>query len=318
MPSKFIGDWVGSGNGPTFGQLHVRIKGSSTSLYGYALTNALDGDSEVIEVKGSESDENKAIVELVNYVSDGWRNIPPRHAQITLSINSDGDIIEGVWATDLGNHGDVHLRKAIGWEKLPLIFPLCLHKVYRRLKKYVLSRFRYLYLFSVVVLALLSIFGHLNSKINTNETIIILLPLVFMFSDKLRRFVNFMGLSKVGPVEFQDQVKPTGEFNFPKLVAALHGEFGDKTALFSALIEFFVPRTKNLLRMIVSVEKPINITEFNSYCVKLGIPADNIQATLEALVQTGCVLVSENGEITPQDTAKEFLVFEYRLSQIHS
>lgn len=316
MSSSFIGDWIGSGNGPTFGRLHVRIEGTSESLYGFALSSALDGESEVIEVTGKESGENRAVVELVNYVSDGWRNTPPQHAQITLSVNPDENSIKGTWATDLGNHGEVHLRKAVGWENILLRIPLSLHKIYRKLKKYLFSRFRYYYFFSVVALALLSIFGYLTQKISTNETVIILLPLVFMFSDKLQNFVKYMALRKVGPIEFQDQAKPIEGLNLPRLVSALHGEFGERTALFSAITEFFVPRTKYLLRIIVSVEKSISINEFNSYCAKIGISTDNVQATLDALIQTGCISVSENGEITPQDTAREFLDFENRLSQI--
>ena len=317
MSSQFIGDWVGSGEGKIFARVHVRIKGPANALSGYAIIKALDGEGEIIEIEGKENEEKKATFELINYVSDGPKTIPPSNAQIILAFHPDGDQLEGNWVTDLGNHGKVRLRKSVGWDKLPLRIPLFIHKAYRKFKKFLLRQFRYAYFFSVVALAFLSILGHFESKISTNETIILLFPLVFLFSDKLREFVIFMAFRKVGPVEFQEQGKPTKEFNLPKLVAALHSEFGDRTALFSALTEFFVPRTKNLLRVIVSIEKPININEFNALCKKLSIASDNIQVTLEALVQADCLLITENGKIEVQDVAKQFLLFEQRLSQMH-
>lgn len=316
MHSYFKGDWSGYGESKTLARVHVRILQTPEGLRGYALSKSLDGEVEIIEVEGKEEMESKAVFDLVGYLSDGLGSIPPRNAQFVVIAKPATKQIEGSFVTDAGTHGNIRFRKASRWGKIQLSIPLSVHKLYRLIKKYVRWRFRTAYFAFVVVLAVLSVTGKLPSKISTMEVVVLLVPLIFLFSDKLREMIQATAVRKIGPVEFQEQAKPLPQFNLPQLVRVLHDEYGDNVPLFSALTEFLVPRTKNLLRRIVSLNRSLTLSEFNALAKKIGVPDQNLDATFEALVRSGCITINDKGELLVQEVGKQFLRFETHLAQI--
>lgn len=316
MHSYFKGDWSGYGEGKTLARVHVRILQTPEGLRGYALSKALDGEVEIIEVEGKEETESKAVFGLVGYLSDGFGSIPPRNAQFVVTAKPATKQIEGSFVTE-GTHGNIRFRKASRWGKIQLSIPLSVHKLYRLIKKYVRWRFRTAYFAFVVVLAVLSVTGKLPSKISTMEVVVLLVPLIFLFSDKLRDLIQATAVRKIGPVEFQEQAKPSSKLNIPQLVQVLHDEFGDKMPQFFVLTELLVSRTKNLLRLIVSLDRSLTLSEFNALAKKIGVPDQNLGATLEVLKRSGCITISDKGELSVQEVGKQFLHFESRLAQIY-
>ena len=318
MHSYFKGDWSGYGeSATTLAWFHVRILQTPEGLRGYALSKALDGEGEIIEVEGTEETESKATFDLVGYLSDGLGSIPPRNAQFVVVAKPDIKQIEGYFATDAGTHGNIRFREASRWGKIQLSIPLSVHKIYRLIKKFVRCRFRIAYFAFVVVLAVLSVSGKLPSKIGTMEVVVLLVPLIFLFSDKLRELIQATAVRKIGPVEFQEQAKPSPQLNIRHLGQVLHDEFGDKVPLFSVLTELLVSRTKNLLRLIVSLDRSLTRSEFNALAKKIGVPDQNLGATLEVLKRSGCITISDKGELLVQEVGKQFLHFESRLAQIY-
>lgn len=318
MTMNFNGDWSGYGEGVTVSGIHVRIKESDEGLKIYALAKTLDAENEVIEFDGRLESKIKANLELLSYVSDNPENIPPRNVHVTLEAKPDTEQLEGKFATDIGTHGTVRLRKARRWGRFLLSIPFVFHRAYRHLKRFTHKRFRYGYFSLVITLSVLSVLGMIPSKMSAVEAIVLLVPLLFMFSDSIRQIITAMAVRKFGPVEFQEQAKPSPELNLPQLVTALHGEFGDKVTLFSALTEFLVPKTKSLLRLIISLNRNISMSEFNALAKKLGVPDENLTPTLQALVSGECISVNELGEVVVKDAGKQFLDFEVRLSQIYA
>jgi len=317
MSANFKGDWSGYGEGATVASVHVRIRESDNGLRVYALAKGLDDEGEVIEFEGSLESETKATFELVNYVSDNPKTIPPRNAHVVIVSKPDIGQLEGQFTTDAGAHGTVRLRKARHWGKFLLSIPFVFHKLYRHVKKFIYKQFRNGYFALVITLAVLSVMGVFPEKMSTTEALVLLVPMIFLFSDNIRQIITAMAVRKLGPVEFQDQAKPSPELNIPQLVRTLHGEFGDKLPLLSALAEFFAVRTKNFLRLMVSLNKTLSMSEFNALARKLGVPDNNLAATLQALVSGGCISVNETGEVTVQEIGRQFLNFEARLAQIY-
>ena len=317
MHSYFKGDWSGYSESKTLARVHVRILQTPEGLRGYALSKSLDGEVEIIEVEGKEETESKATFDLVGYLSDGLGSIPPRNAPFVVIAKPATKQIEGSFVTDAGTHGSISFRTASRWGKIQLSIPLSVHKFYRLIKKYVRRRFRTAYFAFVVVLAVLSVTGKLPSKISTMEVVVLLTPLIFLFSDKLREMIQATAVRKIGPVEFQEQAKPPPQFSPRELVQVLHDEFGDKLLLFSELTAFLVSRTKNLLRLIVSLDRSLSLSEFNVLAKKIGVPDHNLGATFESLIQSGCIAINDKGDLSVQEVGKQFLHFESRRTQIY-
>ncbi|MCH7928264.1 MAG: hypothetical protein IID03_09845 [Candidatus Dadabacteria bacterium] len=317
MTTNFIGDWSGYGEGVIIAHVHMRIIEYDGALKVYALTKTLDGEGEVIEFTGTLESDTTANLELVNYVSDNPKEIPPINAHVILEAKPDLEQLEGQFATNAGTHGTVKLRKATRWGRILLNIPFVFHKLYIYVKKFINKQFRHVYFAFVVTLTVLSVTGIFPEKISTTEAIVLLVPLIFLFSENIKQLIEVMAVKKLGPVEFQLQTKPSPELNIPQLVRTFHTEFGEQLPLFSALTEFFVPRTKNLLRQIAYLNRTLSMSEFNALARRLGVPDNNLTATLQALVSGGCISVNETDEVAVQQVGREFLNFETRLAQIY-
>jgi hypothetical protein len=135
-----------------------------------------------------------------------------------------------------------------------------------------------------------------------------------MFSDKIQNLITAMAVRKLGPVEFQEQVKPAARPD--QAVEILQREFPEHLPLFSLLTQAFAPLTKALLRLMIAHDKPLKKTELRDLASKLGIPENNVTATSDALVQSGCIAAGEDGMIRVSEIGRDYLRFESRLEQL--
>jgi hypothetical protein len=271
---------------------------------------------EIIECQGKEESDTKAIFELVEYIADSPQLNPPQQAKIIITYKPEFRRIEAQFATNIGTYGTLTLRRADLGGKLQLSIPGVLQRTYRRIKRYFLYRLRYLYLLFVIALVVASVLGKVSQKPNTVEAIILLVPLFFMFSDRIRDLIAALALRKVGPIEFQEQAKAPVGFTPAQIVTMLSGEFGDRLPLFSGLTQFFVPRTKTILRLMAAYGRALTINEFNDLAKMVGVPEENLAATREALVSSGCVTLGDN-MVTVQPLGLQFLAFEDKLIQLY-
>lgn len=319
MSSPFVGLWSGYGEGASNARVHAQIEEGPNGLTIKALSKASDGEGEIIELEGKEESDGTASFSLTAYVSDSSNTAPPAQVHLVLRRAGRPDQLEGNWATDIGTQGDVRLRRAGSWGRFLLNVPLWLHKSYRLVKRYLRFRFRAAYLVAILGLATASVIGFFEEKISTTEAVILLVPLLFLYSDRLRELIASMAVRKLGPVEFQDQTRPSSDFSLSHLVRVLHGEFGDQLPQFAFLSEFFVQRTKSILRFLASLGRRLTMAEFYAIARNLGVTEEkNLQATLEALLRSGCLALNEKGEISVQELGLSFLRFEDRLGELYS
>lgn len=314
--SKFHGFWSGLGAGAQFAKVHLRVWSDADGLHAYGIARTLTGEVEVLNCIGREESETRAVFDLVDYVTDNPTTNPPSTAQIIATYQEDPELIDITFATDIGTHGLLKLRRAKFAAKIQLRIPSSLQKTYRRLKHYIRFRLRYFYLVFVLYLAVLSIFGRMQVKLTAVEVIVLLFPLIFLFSDRLRELLSTLALRKLGPIEFQEQGSARADISPIDIVNTLSGEFGDKLSLYSTISQYFVLKTKAVLRLMATNEKPITHAEYIRLAKGLGVPDSNLQATLDALEKSGCITIGEDGKLVVQDIGKQFIAYEERLAQL--
>lgn len=314
---NFIGIWAGSGHGAQFGRARIVISavGDLLRVYGYGRTSS--NEVEVFEFEGGVQSETSAVLDLIDYVTDNPNTSPPVKARLSVTYKDAPEQLEVQFATDIGTHGVFWLHRAGGPAKLMLKIPPMLHKQYRRVKLYLRSRFRYFYLAIVLILTLLSILGEIKEKISSVEALLLIVPLIFLFIDRVKGLLATLALRKVGPLEFESQAKTSAHSSPNQIVQKLQAEFGNQVPLFSAIAQWLVPRTKMILRLMAAERRPLTRSEFNKLAISLGVTESDLQPTYEALIQSGCIVVNDNAHIVVQETGNRFLIFESRVAQLY-
>ena len=317
MNREQIGYWVGHGRGAQFARASLRVTVTADRLRAYGFGRTSQGEVEVFEFEGAVESDNRAVLDLVDYVTDNPNTNPPSKAQIIVTYKDEPRQLEVQFATDIGTQGSFWLRPAKLLSLILLSIPMAPHRWYRSLKYYFRLKLRYIYLLLVILLAVLSIFGKTQDKITSVEAVLLLFPLVFLFLDHIKGLIATLALRKVGPVEFQSQESVSRGIAPDQIVNALHSEFGERLSLFSTLIRLLVPRTKALLRLMAADDKPLTVPEFNRMAKGIGVPDSDLQATLEVLIKSGCIVIDEEGKLTVQNVGRQFLLFEIRFNQFY-
>lgn len=310
---SFTGMWSGKSTGSVNANVIMKIEGESDNLAGFALVNGEDGHDDMLEFIGQETEENKAKFELINYISGNINMIMPKKMNITLALSENSNNLEGNWTTEIGTKGTVSFKRANAYWKLYLSLPSVIYLKYLKFKRFLKLNFRGLYLAFVVLIALLSISGITKTKINIIEALILIIPLLYLFSDKLLQLlqqVNSLGLTKLGPLEFREQSKLPSNFEGNKFASQLLEKYGNHAFLYYYLSSFFVVRTKNLLRELSMLTEPLDMNALYELARKQEIPEENIPQTIWALLQTECIKVLEDGHIAATDLGREYLTFQ--------
>ncbi len=156
--------------------------------------------------------------------------------------------------------------------------------------------------FFLLIVATGSLFERV--KLSTLNLILLLLPAPFLFTAQLGKLIDTLRhakLKKFGPFEI-DQTPPS-----PEIVAAASNNNLSAPAAFDALNKFFVPKTKFMLSAISQRGSVTNV-EFVELAKSIGIPFDNLEQTLAALMEVSCVQVQSNS-IKLTDHGRNYLKF---------
>ena len=317
MNSSYHGKWSGIVTGSIDAKIHVRIEGTTDSIRGYCILISKEGHTDIVEFCGKEVNNREAELEITNFTTDGIYVIEPNTGRVTLTVADSSNNLKGSWSTNIGTKGELTLTPTISkWIKIQLSVPVEFHNVYRRLKKWFFMKGRFFYLLFVILIAFSTLLGLTIKDLTTMEAIIFILPLPFLFRKEIKDLLVELGITKAGPFEFKQGGMTVKEKEYIENIKRLQEKFGGNTQLFFHLSKFFVQKTKLLLGNLAALSTPISKEDFFTYARELTIPEENISVTLDALLQTRCLKLDEEGKIHVEDLGREFLSFETIINKV--
>ena len=300
---RFEGIWSGYGQGSNRGKVLVRIKKSANTANGLTAKGILyDEQFGITEawLSGLVSDGDKAEFRLLDV--RGIAPIVPREGGVVLNLKADGSA-EGQWHTNIGTGGAFNIVRATfgatGWH-LRDLFALASF-LWRKCMAPLYGVF-------LVALAVVSIF--FNTNISFPALILLLVPVPFIFRSQLAQLIAFIHMARIkrlGPVEFQLEQSPPD----PDLLALLANPQVHANIFFAQLNQFFVWRTKMLLTVLARRNDGLSITEFRDLALSFGVPPENIEATLAAILQANCARIA-NERVFPTEWGQRYVQFGLR------
>ena len=108
-------------------------------------------------------------------------------------------------------------------------------------------------------------------------------------------------MKKAGPFEFDLEQNPPTE----QIIAAARLQ-AQESIVFAHLNQFFVLRTKMLLAVLAHSTGGISIADFQGLAVSFGVPAENVDVTISALVQANCAQI-QNERIFPTALGQRYV-----------
>lgn len=305
--------WVGYVQGTNRGKIFVRMKSLNDALTGDIVFKDIAYGTAAAKIKG-RLNSSQITADLFDFVFEKRFPLEPQTGHISMTISEDNNEVSGVWATDIGTHGQCRLFKINFLKAFSVSLP-SLYRAFLRIKQWLKAYFKYLYLFFTLLITIASLTGLLKDKIGINETIILIIPLLFLFKTEIRDFFLITRLKKIGPVEVQEQsVTPAG-VNMHGILDRLSKDYENLLPSFLYFNRFFVPRTKAILQ-ILAVYPCFQRQQFDSNARLLGIEENNIQITYDVLEQNGYLQVEPDGRICVTEIGRRFLEFENKLNQI--
>lgn len=292
----------------------MKLGETEYGVHGKVLLFDVELGASKFELRGKRSGDHITL-DMMNFAFDRSFSRMPQSGRAELDIHEEGPEISGSWATDSGAYGVCRLFKA-GWkEAFQLSIPFALRRILAGRRAIVKS----LYLLFLVGIASASVTGYLARDMSMATIAIFFIPALYLFQHEIRGFFQASGVQKIGSlVEASEQAAFT-EATVPlEAVNSLikkKQEFED-LALFFYLNLFFVPRTKAIVSQLAIVPRPLTLGEFHELARVLGVPERNIQATYDALLQTECIRMDEEGRVHLTSRGKRFLNFETQLKQL--
>ena len=137
----------------------------------------------------------------------------------------------------------------------------------------------------LVAVALLDLLWR-QADLSYPSLVLLLLPALFIFRGHLERVIGILresGIRKFGPVEFGQN--PLGE-EARRLIAQLAQQMQEASA-FIIVDQVLAPLTKILL-IRLRTTPPVDRSQFDVHARLVGVPEDNLDATWNALLLTGC------------------------------
>ena len=307
-------NWLrGYVQGTNRGRIFVRMKNLADAIAGDIVFKDVMAGTSIIKFKW-KFNNNQITADLFDFVFAKPLPLEPQAGQISIIISEDNSEIAGAWATDIGTHGQCRLFKINFLKAFPISL-LFLYRAVLLIKRGVITNLKYLYLVFSLVIMVASATGILKEKVGIAETIILMIPLIFLFRKEIRDFFLITGLKKIGPVEFQEQSGAPVGINQETIRSFVH-QYGELFPPFVFLNQFFVPRTKAILRMLATESSPVSRQYFDRLARMLGIEENNIQVTYDVLVQYRCLEIDQDGQIRITETGRRFLEFEGRFNQL--
>lgn len=285
--------WRGYVSGTNRGPVDIRISQQGENLEATAIIQDQMFGPAIISLIG-KLEGSRTDLRLVHF--RGFAPFVPLDGQITL--NFDKSTAEGSWQTDIGTTGTCKLRVTSIWTSrwwshlaaIKLRFFCC----------------RYGRLFYVIFLLFIAIFGLLSKlQVSYSTLVLLLLPAPYIFREQLAELVQLFrasGVRKVGPLEFQ----PLLTDDIRRIITQLIAQRVRDTVAFGILDGFFVVRTK-LALIWLNQNQTVDRAQFNGYATAIGVPADNLDATWNALIISGCCTLLADGRLTMMDFGRRYV-----------
>jgi hypothetical protein len=296
-PKKLTGIWRGYVSGTNRAAIFVRFVQRECELKAQAVVFDHQFGPSIIQMSGNVTGQ-KAQLRLLRFL--GNAPLMPLDGQITVTLDEKFTIAEGNWSTDIGTTGICKLLKSnesdLRW--------------YYRLRRIRLGWFIMRWRNTVYCAALLCVaVAALTQRVQIpwQVLILLLLPAPFLFSHHLARLagvLQFARVKKIGPIEFQ--TPPT-----PEILAAANPQ-GQEGVTINQLNQFFALRTKVLLAVLAhSNEMPVS--DFSQLARSFGVPDENLEITMKAIIQMGCAQLTDN-KIIPTAWGQRYVRFGLRLA----
>jgi hypothetical protein len=220
-----------------------------------------------------------------------------------LTFNEGFGQATGTWQTDIGTTGYLLLRPVSRWRpgwwvrRRVLAAALLLWNAGRLLLPA-------LYALALVAVIVLTLAGKI--ALPYSVLVLLLLPGVFILQGRFALLINTLRLRRVGPVEFEQNAQPPMSVELLGHILQHVEATVRRTMVFFFLDGFLVPRTKVMLAWL-SDRQTATREEFAVTAASVGVPSDNLDATIGALISTGLVALTE-GRLTVQPLGREYLL----------
>jgi hypothetical protein len=239
-------------------------------LFGKAIMHDQEYGSTILSLEGTLNNL-EADLHLRDFI--GWAPLIALYGNLKLTFTNDFNEAEGTWKTDIETQGTCKF-----WPKKmrPVLWRIYL--LINGLRIAVRQYFAPLYLIFLLIIAILVI------------------PAPYLFRKQSIELIQALKVRKLGPVELE-QGPVTDEIRL--LIARQVQE----TVAFVLLDGFFVPRTKAMLLWLVQNERVDSIQ-----ALSIGVPPDNLDATWNALLLSGCALFAD-GRLSPTPLGRQYAVY---------
>jgi hypothetical protein len=262
--------WKGYVSGTNRGTALLRISSQNGKLTGKAIIGDQDNGSTIVSLDGTLVN-GEGEIELKDFV--GWAPLIALYGTLKVTFRNDFPEAEGTWKTDIDTQGTCKFRPE---QMLRLSWTLCL--INHRLQIFVRQYFAGAYLFFLLTIGVLATCGVV--EVSWQALVLLLIPAPYLFKRQIVEMFQTLKVRKLGFVELEQGPVPD-EIRF--LIARQVQE----TIAYVLLDGFFVPRTKAMLLWIVQNER-VDRRQFDLQALSIGVPPDNLDATWNALLLSGC------------------------------
>lgn len=274
--------WRGFVMGGNRGTIDLRLSRSPHGISGQAFFEDQSFGPCLVRLKGMQRDDGIIRLRILDF--DAVSPQTPVFGEWEAAYTPKENTIAGKWWVEGGSPGlcfaeKVHASLEISW-KLRADWI----RTYNRLRR----RIPGIYVVALLVVALAGILKWV--ELSSYSVFLLLLPIPYLCREQIRGMIRLLRqeqVQKVGPFQFEEQ-KPIDR---PKELQALAVRDEE---LLSRIDSDLALRTK-LLLVLLARSKGGRITEDNlkQLAFAIGIPNENFETTKQALIMTGCVVLSE-------------------------
>lgn len=283
--------WKGHVVGTNRGRLIIRLKQDTEIIKAGAVFKDEVFGPALLTFRGKLI-ERRMEMQIDDFWSPGL--MQPLEGKLTLNFNSDYSEAEGKWETDIGTSGLCKLFPSetgvISWWNSVLSV-----RWFHSLKKYLPA----LYTIFLIIIAILELQNKI--KITYPALILLLIPAPYIYRTHLGELISLFKIKRIGPVELEQ-----------KPIAPNITRIDPQTAAFQLLDQLLVHRSKLLIHWLVQ-KQSVRYEEFIEYAKQLGVPPGNMEATLQAILVSGCAIYDQaNVKVT--EFGKQYVAYLNRLT----
>jgi hypothetical protein len=312
--STFARVWTGYLSGTNRGRVRAALTRTGEQLTARAIFEDAVFGVSMLTLAGTMRERHAALRILE---ARGVAQGAPLDGYLLLEFAEDLASATGAWSSDIGTQGQCVLR-ATRWPRARW----WVHAAWAHLT--VSTRRALPVLYPLGVLVLIGITVRRGGDLTVPVVILLLVLAPLLMRDHIKDLLVLFGVKKLGPagIEFHEEQKPLPMDLRPAAPPALEPPTAtaplaaptpaDEEATFRRLHEYLAPRTKLMLQLLVWEHKS-SWEQFRANAEAIGVPADNVDATRGALLQSGAAAVVD-GQIVPTRFARRYLDYLAQLS----